>query len=68
MTHMKLIPHSFVLKTVPLLVSLASLIGSVAVSQRGVSRPLLVGAVHLRAPDNRPDLAKGCLLVYSATQ
>jgi hypothetical protein len=44
---MKLISHSFVLKTVPLLVSLASLIGSVAVAQRGVSRPVVVGAVHL---------------------
>ena len=54
-------------KKILVLISLGSFIGSLATSQAGTRDAFFVGAVHLRAPDNRPHLAQGYLLVYSAT-
>jgi hypothetical protein len=59
--------HTSLLKTVLLVVSLASLIGSVAMAQPRASDPLFIGAVHFGAADHRSDSGKGYLLVYSAT-
>ena len=59
--------HSSVLKTVLLLVSLGSFIGSLATSRAGTSDEFFVGAVHIGAPHHRQGSAKGYLLVYSAT-
>jgi hypothetical protein len=59
--------HSFLLKTVLLLISFASLIGSLATSQAGTSDAFFVGAVHIGAPHHRQGSAQGYLLVYSAT-
>jgi hypothetical protein len=54
------------LKTL-LLISLASFIGSLAMSQAGTSDAFSVGAVHIGAPHDRQGSAQGFLLVYSAT-
>jgi hypothetical protein len=59
--------HSSLLKTVLLLVSLASSIGSLATSQAGTSDAFFVGAAHIGAPHHRQGSAQGYLLVYSAT-
>ena len=59
--------HSSLLKTVLLLVSLASSIGSLATSQAGTSDAFFVGAAHIGAPHHRQGPAQGYLLVYSAT-
>jgi hypothetical protein len=65
--HMKTRLHSSSLKTVLLLVSLASSIGSLATSQAGTSDAFFVGAAHIGAPHYRQGSAQGYLLVYSAT-
>ena len=65
--HMKTRLHSSLLKTVLLLVSLASSIGSLATSQAGTSDAFFVGAAHIGAPHHRQGSAQGYLLVYSAT-
>src|SRR4029077_12648417 len=54
------------LKTVLLLVSLTSSIGSLATSQAGTSDAFFVGAAHIGAPHHRQGSAQGYLLVYSA--
>ena len=59
--------HSSVLRTVLLLVSLGSFIGSLATSQAGTSDGFFVGAMQLAARHHVPGSAKGYLLVYSAT-
>ena len=59
--------HSSLLKTVLLLVSLASSIGSLATSQAGTSDAFFAGAAHIGAPHHRQGSAQGYLLVYSAT-
>ena len=59
--------HSSVLRTVLLLVSLGSFIGSLATSQAGTSDAFFAGAAHIGAPHHRQGSAKGYLLVYSAT-
>ena len=59
--------HSSLLKTVLLLVSLASFIGSLATSQGGTNDAFFVGAAHIGAPHHRQGSAQGYLLVYSAT-
>src|SRR6476659_10884033 len=59
--------HSSLLKTVLLLVSLTSSIGSLATSQAGTSDAFFVGAAHIGAPHHRQGSAQGYLLVYSAT-
>ena len=65
--HMKTRLHSSLLKTVLLLVSLASSIGSLATSQAGTRDAFFVGAAHIGAPHHRQGSAQGYLLVYSAT-
>jgi hypothetical protein len=55
------------LKTILLLVSLATFIGSLATSQAGTSDAFFVGAAHLGALHHRQGSAQGYLLVYSAT-
>jgi hypothetical protein len=65
--HMKTRLHSSLLKTVLLLVSLASSIGSLATSQAGTSYAFFVGAAHIGAPHHRQGSAQGYLLVYSGT-
>ena len=65
--HMKTRLHSSLLKTVLLLVSLASFTGSLATSQAGTSDAFFVGAAHIGAPHHRQGSAQGYLLVYSAT-
>lgn len=65
--HMKTRLHSSLLKTVLLLVSLTSSIGSLATSQAGTSDAFFVGAAHIGAPHHRQGSAQGYLLVYSAT-
>jgi hypothetical protein len=57
--------HSSLLKTVLLLVSLASFIGSLATSQAGTNDAFFVGAAHMGAPHNRQGSAQGSLMVYS---
>ena len=59
--------HLSLLKTVLLLVSLASSIGSLATSQAGTSDAFFAGAAHIGAPHHRQGSAQGYLLVYSAT-
>ena len=59
--------HSSLLKTVLLLVSLASFTGSLATSQAGTSDAFFVGATHVGAPHHRQGSAQGYLFVYSAT-
>ena len=58
---------SSLLKTILLLVSLASFIGSLATSQAGTSDAFFVGAAHVGALHHRQDSVQGYLLVYSAT-
>jgi len=55
------------LKTVLLLVSLASFTGSLATSQAGTSDAFFVGATHIGASHHRQGSAQGYLFVYSAT-
>jgi hypothetical protein len=57
--------HSSLLKTVLLLLSLASFTGSMATSQAGTSDAFFVGAAHIGAPHNRQGSAQGSLMVYS---
>jgi hypothetical protein len=57
----------FFLKTIPLLVSLGSLIGSLTVAHERRNDPLSIGAVHPVTSYYRNDSAQGYLLVYSAT-
>jgi hypothetical protein len=59
--------HSSLLKTVLLLVSFGSFIGTLATSQAGTNDAFFVGAVHIGAPHHHQGSAKGYLLVYSAT-
>ena len=65
--HMRTRLHSSLLKTVLLLVSLASFTGSLATSQAGTSDAFFVGATHIGAPHHRQGSAQGYLFVYSAT-
>lgn len=65
--HMKKRLHLSLLKTVLLLVSLASSIGSLATSQAGTSDAFFVGATHIGAPHHRIGSDQGYLKVYSAT-
>jgi len=64
---MKTLLHSSLLKTVLLLVSLASFTGSLATSQAGTGDAFFVGATHIGTPHHRQGSAQGYLLVYSAT-
>jgi hypothetical protein len=59
--------HPSLLKTVLLLVSLASFIGSLATSQAGTSDAFFVGPAHVAGLHHRQDSVQGYLLVYSAT-
>jgi hypothetical protein len=58
---------SSLLKTILLLVSLVSFIGSLATSQAGTSDEFFVSAAHVGALHHRQDSVQGYLLVYSAT-
>jgi hypothetical protein len=59
--------RSSLLKTVLLVASLGSLIGSLAMAQGETGDSFFVGAMNSAPANHRPPSAEGYLLVYSAT-
>jgi hypothetical protein len=59
--------HSSLLKTVLVVASLGSLIGSLAMAQDATGDSLFVGAMNIAPANDPPHSAEGYLLVYSAT-